>query len=90
MLSILDLLTGIFDTLTGLDAIAAAGAGWRYIFSSEYRARTHTRWRHSSQLRITTDILGALLCMAGSLFVLALLGSYVFGWGWFRAIPHSP
>jgi hypothetical protein len=88
MLSILELIGGACDALNALDAIAAAFAGWRYLFSPSYRARTHSRWQQTTQLRITVEIIGSLICMAASIFLLALLVCYLFGLGWFSSAPH--
>jgi uncharacterized membrane protein len=90
MLSILDLIGGAFDTLNFLDLVASAVAGWRYLLSPSYRARTNARWRHSTRLRIIADITGSVLCMAVSLFLLGLLVCYVFGLGWFRSAARLP
>ena len=58
------------DALEIFDWIANALAGWRYLFSSSFRQRTHARWKAAGRGTALIEIFfGAL----GILFTLFLL-----------------
>jgi len=46
---------------------------WRYLFSSQYRGRTHARWRRQSLWLVRLQILGAFLIYAIALTILAFI-----------------
>ena len=52
-------------------------AGWRYLFSRSYRARTHARWKHRSSVYAAIEIICAAFACATSLFLLYLLIGWV-------------
>lgn len=37
--------------------------GWRYVFSSQYRAQRHATWKASSNLYVVTDIVLCIVVM---------------------------
>ena len=40
-------------------------AGWRYLFSRSYRARTHARWQHRSPVYAVVEVIcSAVACVA--------------------------
>jgi drug/metabolite transporter (DMT)-like permease len=72
-----------------LGFLAAAFAGWRYLFSPSYRRRVHERWQSKSQLQIAQEIAAAV---AGSLFwlvIFCLLISLFLGFDWITRLLHG-
>ncbi len=49
------------------------GGPWHYLFSSQYRGKTHARWRRQSLWLVGLQILGALLIYAIALAILAFI-----------------
>ncbi|HEX7331361.1 MAG TPA: hypothetical protein VF290_07670 [Pyrinomonadaceae bacterium] len=63
------------EALEFFDWIANAVAGWRYLFSSSFRRRTHARWKAAGRGTALIEIVfGAL----GIVFTLFLLGLVVY------------
>ena len=50
--------------------IEPVAGGWRYLFSSEFRARTHESWRHEKRGYIIWDVFWAALGVAVSVAIL--------------------
>jgi hypothetical protein len=48
-------------------------AGWRYLFSPSYRARTHARWKRRSPVYAVVETICAALACAAWLVLLYLL-----------------
>ena len=53
-------------------------AGWRYLLSSSFRARTHEAWRHESMGYIVWDVFLGVIGVALSLIVVYF--AVVLGW----------
>jgi hypothetical protein len=57
-----------------------AVAGWRYLYSSAYRARKHNDWRLEHYGYVILDILGGIIGISVSIFVVGILGIVAFQW----------
>jgi hypothetical protein len=57
-----------------------AVAGWRYLASSAYRARKHDDWRLEHYGYVILDILGGIIGISVSVFVVGILGVVAFQW----------
>jgi hypothetical protein len=56
-----------------LDWVELAAGGWRYLFSSAYRARTHAAWRLEGVAHVIWDVFWGALGVVVSIGV-----AYVF------------
>ena len=88
MLSVVEIVVGALDALNLLDFLYCAFSDWRYLLSPSYRTRIHARWQQSTQLRITAEVIGSLICAAATLFLVGLLICAILGAGWFAAHPQ--
>lgn len=61
------------EVLEIFDWIASGLAGWRYLFSSSFRQRTHARWKAEGRGKAFLDILFAVIGMLITLFLLWLV-----------------
>ena len=52
-------------------------AGWKYMISPAYRARTHEMWSHETKAEITIQVIAALIGMTLSGLAAALLVMFV-------------
>ena len=57
------------DVLEIFDWIGAAVGGWRYVFSSSFRQRTHKRWKAEGRGKAFIEILFGVLGMAVTVFI---------------------
>ena len=73
MLNLLGITVGALDGLNLLGWLSYTVSAWRYLLSRAYRARVHARWQHATQLQTTAEIIGALICLAGTLFLVGVL-----------------
>ena len=53
-----------------VDWVVYAVSGWRYIFSSSFRQRTHRRWKVEAELTVVFEIVFALAGIALTLLPL--------------------
>lgn len=60
------------DALEIVDWIANGFAGWRYLFSSSFRRRTHARWKAEGRGTALIDIVFGASGMLVTLFLLWL------------------
>jgi hypothetical protein len=51
--------------------------GWRYIFSSSFRERTHRRWKSESKLTVAFEIGEAVIGVSVSLFLVYIVGTFL-------------
>ena len=61
------------DALEIVDLLANALAGWRYLFSSSFRLRTHARWKAEGWGTALIEILFGAVSMLFTLFLLWLV-----------------
>lgn len=72
-----------------LDALSELGTldpwllrGWRYIFSSRYRAKRHAGWANSSSAAVVVDVVLTLAVMIVEIVVVYWIVAMVLGnWG---------
>ena len=57
--------------------IEPAAGGWRYLFSSKFRAETREAWRHESIGYVLWDVFWGVLGIVVSIAVVAFLGSLI-------------
>ena len=57
--------------------IEPAASGWRYLFSSKYRARTREGWRHESIGYVLHDVFWGVLGVVVSIALAVFLGFLV-------------
>lgn len=60
-----------------LDWVEPAAGGWRYIFSSAFRARTHDSWRDEHIGYVISDVFWGVLGIVVSLGVVSILAVLV-------------
>ena len=63
------------ELLEFLDWFRAAGLGWRYLFSPEYRREVHEKWKNEKWYYAAWDILCGLAGIAFGLLVIYLIWS---------------
>jgi hypothetical protein len=54
--------------------VEPAVGGWRYLFSSKYRAQTHEGWRHESIGYVLWDVFWGALSIVVSIAIAAFVG----------------
>jgi len=75
-----------FEALEFIDWFRAAFAGWRFLFSSTYRAQTRERWRYERAWHVVWDVLCGLAGVVFSLLVAWFLVALFSGWNWLQKI----
>lgn len=76
----------IFEAVEFVDWLRAGVAGWRYLFSSSFRAETHARWRQETPLWVLSDILCGVAGIAFTLVIVYLVISLFSGWDWIQRL----
>lgn len=61
------------DVLEIFDWFAYGFAGWRYLLSPSFRARTHKRWKTEPTAKAVIEVLFCALGMLLTLLLLALV-----------------
>ena len=65
------------EILEILELFAYGFFGWRYIFSSTFRERTHKRWKFESRLTICLEIFFGAVGIVLTLLPVWLMARYV-------------
>ena len=55
-------------------------AGWRYLLSSNYRARKHHDWRHENVGYAIFDVVGGIVGIAVSVAVAGMAAWLIWAW----------
>ena len=56
-------------------------AGWRYLFSSTYRARKHHDWHHEHVGYVILDVVGGIVGVALGVAIAYIAVMFVWAWG---------
>lgn len=67
----------LFEALELVEWLQAAVAGWRYLFSRAFRARTHERWRRANRWRVAWEVTCGLAGIGFTLLLIVLIVSLI-------------
>jgi len=68
------MITALGELIEAIDIFVTGLAGWRYILSPSYRRQTHHRWKQKTTLHMVLDILGSVIGIFFTVFLVGLIG----------------
>jgi hypothetical protein len=79
-------LMSALEALEFIDWFRAAFAGWRFLFSSTYRAQKRERWRQERVWYVVGEVTCGLAGIVFSLVVVWFLVALLAGWDWLQRV----